>query len=175
ASCRRRRTIPEAAQALGQKQTSAHVGGMSALPPIADNGTQPSDVCFVPKADILRCGKERRYSITSSANRKAHFSYDGHPKALVAIRHAVFVTTSGRVVRAAAFGFPSRVRACAGEPLPSSGAAASAPPASGYHAKRSQCRAVRRRREPAKSDLGQIRRSDRAARRASLRLQRAAL
>ena len=25
------------------------------------------DVRFVPKADILRCGKERRYSITSSA------------------------------------------------------------------------------------------------------------
>jgi hypothetical protein len=26
-----------------------------------------SNVRFVPKADILRCGKERRYSITSSA------------------------------------------------------------------------------------------------------------
>ena len=25
------------------------------------------DVCFVPKADILRCSEERRYSITSSA------------------------------------------------------------------------------------------------------------
>jgi hypothetical protein len=25
------------------------------------------DVRFVPKADILQCGKERRYSITSSA------------------------------------------------------------------------------------------------------------
>jgi hypothetical protein len=25
------------------------------------------DVRFVPKADILHCGKERRYSITSSA------------------------------------------------------------------------------------------------------------
>src|SRR6516225_286566 len=35
--------------------------------PKADIGTQPRDVCFVPKADILRCGKERRYSITSSA------------------------------------------------------------------------------------------------------------
>ena len=40
---------------------------MSALPPIADIGTQPRDVRFVPIADILRCGKERRYSITSSA------------------------------------------------------------------------------------------------------------
>jgi len=40
---------------------------MSALPPKADIGTQPRNVRFVPKADILRCGKERRYSITSSA------------------------------------------------------------------------------------------------------------
>src|SRR6516164_1306785 len=35
--------------------------------PKADIGTQPPDVRFVPKADILHCGKERRYSITSSA------------------------------------------------------------------------------------------------------------
>jgi len=28
---------------------------------------QPCDVCFVPKADILRCGKERNYSTTPSA------------------------------------------------------------------------------------------------------------
>jgi hypothetical protein len=40
---------------------------MSALPPKADIGTQPRNVRFVPKADILHCGKERRYSITSSA------------------------------------------------------------------------------------------------------------
>ena len=40
---------------------------MSALPPKADIGTHSWDVRFVPKADILRCGKERRYSITSSA------------------------------------------------------------------------------------------------------------
>src|SRR5262249_48324695 len=32
---------------------------MSALPPIADIGTQPCDVCFVPKADITRCSKGR--------------------------------------------------------------------------------------------------------------------
>jgi len=31
---------------------------MSALPPKADIGTQPPDVRFVPKADILHCGKE---------------------------------------------------------------------------------------------------------------------
>src|SRR6516165_12799625 len=53
--------------ALGQKQTSAHVGVMSALPPKADIGTQPRNVCFVPKADIPHCSEESRYSITSSA------------------------------------------------------------------------------------------------------------
>src|SRR6516165_7731689 len=37
---------------------------MSALPPIADIGTQSGNVCFVPKADIFRCGRDRRYSIT---------------------------------------------------------------------------------------------------------------
>src|SRR5215469_1076024 len=40
---------------------------MSALPPKADIGTQRRDVRYVPEADILHCGKERRYSITSSA------------------------------------------------------------------------------------------------------------
>jgi len=30
---------------------------MSAIPPIADIGTHPRDVRFVPKADILRCSK----------------------------------------------------------------------------------------------------------------------
>ena len=53
--------------ALGQKRTSKSVEGMSALPPKADIGTQSWNVRFVPKADILRCGKKRRYSITSSA------------------------------------------------------------------------------------------------------------
>ena len=47
--------------ALGQKQTSRHLQPMSALPPIADIGTQSWNVRFVPKADILHCGKERRY------------------------------------------------------------------------------------------------------------------
>jgi hypothetical protein len=40
---------------------------MSALPPKADIAERDRDVRFVPKADILRCSKERRYSITSSA------------------------------------------------------------------------------------------------------------
>jgi hypothetical protein len=53
--------------ALGQKQTLADVREMSALPPEADIGTQPRDVRFVPKADILHCGRDWRYSITSSA------------------------------------------------------------------------------------------------------------
>src|SRR6516225_2332969 len=53
--------------ALGQKRTSAHVRPMSALPPKADMGTQPRNVCFVPKADKVHCSKIVRYSITSSA------------------------------------------------------------------------------------------------------------
>ena len=53
--------------ALGQKQTSEKVRPMSALPPKADIGTQPRDVRYVPKADIMRCSRNCRYSITSSA------------------------------------------------------------------------------------------------------------
>ena len=53
--------------ALGQKQTSEYVRAMSALPPKADMDPHGRDVRFVPKADILRCSKERCYSITSSA------------------------------------------------------------------------------------------------------------
>ena len=40
--------------ALGQKQTSAHVRVMSALPPKADIGTQSRNVRFVPNADYQR-------------------------------------------------------------------------------------------------------------------------
>jgi hypothetical protein len=43
------------------------VCAISALPPKADIAGRQLDVRFVPKADILRRGKERRYSITSSA------------------------------------------------------------------------------------------------------------
>jgi hypothetical protein len=42
---------------------------MSALPPKADIAERDRHVRFVPKADILRCGKRYRYSITSSAFR----------------------------------------------------------------------------------------------------------
>jgi len=38
--------------ALGQKRTSEHVQSMSALPPEADIGTHPRNVCFAPIADI---------------------------------------------------------------------------------------------------------------------------
>ena len=38
-----------------------------ALPPKADMDQYSYDVRFMPKADILHCSKERRYSITSSA------------------------------------------------------------------------------------------------------------
>jgi hypothetical protein len=41
---------------------------MSALPPKADIVSGQSDVRFVPRADILRCSKERRYSITRAAS-----------------------------------------------------------------------------------------------------------
>jgi hypothetical protein len=40
---------------------------MSALPPKADIVERDWNVRFVPQADILRCGRDRRYSIISSA------------------------------------------------------------------------------------------------------------
>jgi hypothetical protein len=59
--------------ALGQKRTFEFVRAMSALPPKADIGTQSRNVRYVPRADILRCGKKRRYSITSSARTTARW------------------------------------------------------------------------------------------------------
>jgi hypothetical protein len=53
--------------ALGQKQTWHPEIATSALPPKADIAGRQLDVRFVPKAVILRCSTERRYSITSSA------------------------------------------------------------------------------------------------------------
>ena len=52
---------------LGQKQTSAHVCVMSALPPKADIGTQSWNVRFVPKADSCTATKVVCYSIALSA------------------------------------------------------------------------------------------------------------
>src|SRR5262249_28266666 len=56
---------------IGSISTFRNVRPMSALPPKADIGTQPRDVRFVPKADILHCEKERGYSITSSARERS--------------------------------------------------------------------------------------------------------
>src|SRR5215471_6465946 len=57
--------IPRAAKTAAVKEIDA--APMSAIPPIADIGTQSCDVRFVPKADILRRSKVMLYSITSSA------------------------------------------------------------------------------------------------------------
>jgi hypothetical protein len=59
---------------------------MSALPPKADIGTQSWHVRFVPKADILRCGKERRYSITCEAERLGGCEVDDEIK-FVRLQH----------------------------------------------------------------------------------------
>jgi hypothetical protein len=49
---------------MGQKQTFGPGNAMSALPPKADLAKRCWDVCFVPKADILRCSEWMLYSIT---------------------------------------------------------------------------------------------------------------
>jgi hypothetical protein len=49
--------------ALGQKQTSAHVRVMSALPPKADIEKFPWNVRFVPKADIAVTHLQQEASI----------------------------------------------------------------------------------------------------------------
>ena len=57
--------------AMGHKRTFSKVCAMSALPPEADIDRHDWNVRFVPKADIVRCGERRRYSITSSARPSA--------------------------------------------------------------------------------------------------------
>jgi hypothetical protein len=52
---------------LGQKRTWRDQITMSALPPKADIEERDWYVRFGPKADILRCSRDWRYSITSSA------------------------------------------------------------------------------------------------------------
>ena len=49
--------VATAMSALGQKQTSAPVRMMSALPPKADIGTLLRNVRYVPKADKVQCSK----------------------------------------------------------------------------------------------------------------------
>jgi len=53
--------------ALGQKQTLAHVRVMSALPPIADIGTQPRVMSALCQKRTYSAQQEDHYSITSSA------------------------------------------------------------------------------------------------------------
>ena len=53
--------------ASGHKRTLTRLFRVSALPPKADIAERGWYVRFVPKADILHCSIERRYSITSSA------------------------------------------------------------------------------------------------------------
>jgi hypothetical protein len=53
--------------ALGHKRTFGPFIAMSALPPKADIHPRQLDFRFVPQADILRCSRDWRYSITSSA------------------------------------------------------------------------------------------------------------
>jgi hypothetical protein len=53
-----RRKIPRRRMsALGQKRTLKRVRPMSALPPKADIAERRRHVRFVPKADVLRCGR----------------------------------------------------------------------------------------------------------------------
>jgi hypothetical protein len=53
--------------ALGQKQTSPITVAMSALRPKADIAEHGRQVRFVPKADILRCGRDTgAYAVTPS-------------------------------------------------------------------------------------------------------------
>ena len=57
--------------ALGQKQTSAHVRVMSALPPKAELDQQACDVRFVPQADITPLIRSARWlALTEEAGWK---------------------------------------------------------------------------------------------------------
>jgi hypothetical protein len=64
------------------------------------------DVRFVPKADILRCSKERHYSITSSAM-ESNGCGASRPSALAVLR----LMTNSYLVGAGSAGFsPLRMR-----------------------------------------------------------------
>jgi hypothetical protein len=58
---------------------------MSALPPKADIRPRDQDVCFGPKADVLRCSEERRCSIAWPAATKQHRRHS-QPELLVCRR-----------------------------------------------------------------------------------------
>jgi hypothetical protein len=71
--------------ALGQKQTSDCRPLMSALPPKADIAERDQDVCFVPKADILRCSEERRLFDNLVGGNRQH-QWHSQPELLVCRR-----------------------------------------------------------------------------------------
>jgi hypothetical protein len=71
--------------ALGQKEKSRQVGGMSALPPKGDIGRTHREVRFVPKADILRRGK----TIGRPRDTQAITESGGHSRAPLTIRLAL--------------------------------------------------------------------------------------
>jgi hypothetical protein len=53
--------------ALGQKRTSEHVRGMSALPPKADIGSARPGVGSVPQMDLSNIRDVRSYSLTEQS------------------------------------------------------------------------------------------------------------
>src|SRR6516165_8718060 len=63
-------SIEVSMSALGQKRTFSEVCAMSALLPKADMDQHGRDIRFGSKADIPRCNRDLRYSITSSARSK---------------------------------------------------------------------------------------------------------
>ena len=89
--------------ALDQKQTFRNGRPMSALPPKADIAEGDRHVRFVPKADILRCGGDWRYSITSVGDRH-HARRMVRPSALAVVR----LMTSSYLVGACTGRSPSR-------------------------------------------------------------------
>ena len=66
--------------ALGQKRTFHQFRPMSALPPKADIPVRNYNVRFVPKADILRCGKNALFDhLVSNAEQSWRNDEPEHP------------------------------------------------------------------------------------------------
>ena len=78
------RCSPKNECTLWVKSKLQRVRLMSALPPKADIDGNDGNVRFVPKADILRCGKQDAYSITSSA-RASNVGGTWRPSALAVL------------------------------------------------------------------------------------------
>jgi len=75
--------------ALGQKQTSAHIRVMSALPPKADITTAQTNVRFVPKADITAAQTNVRFVPKADVNARSLRSPAGSGRGLCQHREAV--------------------------------------------------------------------------------------